>query len=62
MKMLGKNSFDLEFLTHKQHKIQKQPLGGVLQKLPCDKKSLLNCSPSGEWSKSLKKIFEGVHS
>ena len=34
---------DLNFLTHKQYKIQKQSLVGVLQKQPFDKKS------SSEW-------------
>lgn len=50
----------LEFATHKQYKIQKQTLRVVLQKKPFDKKSLLNCSSSGNVVKILENNL-GIH-
>ena len=41
MKVLKKNLLNLEFLTQKEHKIQKQPLRGILQKKPLEQKPLL---------------------
>ena len=37
MKILKKKLLDLKFLTHKDHKIQKKPLRGVLEKWLFDK-------------------------
>ena len=46
----------LDFLTHKENKIQKQPFKGFLQKWPFNKTPLLKI-----WSKSSKNTFKGVH-
>ena len=55
MKILKKLS-DLEFLTHKEQKIQKQPLS-VSQIWPFDKKCLLKCSSSGNLIEILDKYI-----
>ena len=40
---------NLEFLTHKEHKIQKLPLGGVLQKWSFVEKLLLKVALLEMW-------------
>ena len=56
MKILKKKLSDLEFLTHKEQKTQKQPLS-VLQIWPFDKKCLLKCSSSGNLIEILDKYI-----
>ena len=56
LKIMKKILLDLEFLTHKEHKIQKPPLRRVLQKLQFDKKPFLKCRSSGKVLKFLEKI------
>ena len=47
----------LDFLTHKENKIQKQPFKGFLQKWPFNKTPLLKCSSSGNMVKILEKYI-----
>ena len=52
-----KKLIDLEILTHKENKIQRQPLRRVLQKYPFYKKPLLKCNSTENMAKILEKYI-----
>ena len=52
---------DLEFLTHKEPKVQKWPLRFDLMKNSFNKKSFLKCSSSRNVVKIFENTFERVH-
>ena len=57
MEDIEKKLIDLEFLTHKEHKIQKQRLRHGRHKYQLDKKPFLKCRFSGKVVKILEKCI-----